>query len=190
MDDFSSLMKREILKATTQGYFKQKQSKKNGIVLTLHNAFADATENLLASEKFINVALRKTTEEKDKVFASKITLEPIDLKRRPVNKNIGSILPAVVTIRVGVGHGSGFVVSEDGLILTNFHVVGTADSVGVVLNNGLEVRGKVLRRSKIRDVALVKIPVRVPSALPIRAGSAEHGNIKRRLRTRFASRRR
>lgn len=165
---YSSLLKREILKSTTRGYFKHKKSKRDGVILTFHNAFANATENLLASEKFMNVALRTAPAEKDKVFATKIGLEAIDLKKPPVKKNIGSVLPAVVTIRVGTGHGSGFVVSKDGMILTNFHVVGTAESVGVILSNGLEIKGKVLRRSKVRDVALVKIPVRVPSALPIR----------------------
>ncbi len=58
---FSSLLQREVHKLTTQGYFKQKQPKRDGVVLTFHNAFTHATENLMSSKKLIDVALRKRT---------------------------------------------------------------------------------------------------------------------------------
>ena len=70
------------------------------------------------------------------------------------------------------GHGSGFFISEDGYLLTNAHVVGEADKVSVVLNNGFEVPGKVIRKLKSRDIALVKVGLRVPTALPLRAAQA------------------
>jgi len=47
-------------------------------------------------------------------------------------------------------------------------VVGSAENVQVVFANGLEVTGKVLRRDGTNDVALVQIPLRARSVLPIR----------------------
>ena len=52
--------------------------------------------------------------------------------------------------------------------MTNAHVVGKARKVTVILDNKLELVGKVLRSNEVRDVALVKVPLRVPNALPIR----------------------
>ncbi len=53
--------------------------------------------------------------------------------------------------------GSGLIISDDGLIMTNAHVVEGADIVSVNLKNGQTFAGKVLGFDKITDVAVVKI---------------------------------
>ena len=53
--------------------------------------------------------------------------------------------------------GSGFVVSQDGYILTNAHVVDQADEILVRLNDKREFRAKVIGADKRTDVALIKI---------------------------------
>jgi serine protease Do len=55
------------------------------------------------------------------------------------------------------GEGSGFIVSSDGLILTNAHVVRDADEVTVKLSNRREYKAKVLGSDKSTDVAVLKI---------------------------------
>ena len=67
---------------------------------------------------------------------------------------------AVVGIFVGSGFGSGVLVSTDGHILTNQHVVGDASEVRVRWSDGLERTGQVLRSDKRRDVALLKVEPR------------------------------
>jgi serine protease Do len=55
------------------------------------------------------------------------------------------------------GVGSGFILSSDGLIMTNAHVVDGADEVLVTLTDKREFKAKILGADKRSDVALVKI---------------------------------
>ena len=60
--------------------------------------------------------------------------------------------------RVREGTGSGFIFSEDGLILTNAHVVENADEVTVTLRDGRSFNGVVVGADSITDVAVIKLP--------------------------------
>jgi serine protease Do len=55
------------------------------------------------------------------------------------------------------GVGSGFVISPEGYILTNNHVIDDAEQIQVKLANGKEYDGKVVGRDQKTDLALVKI---------------------------------
>ena len=55
------------------------------------------------------------------------------------------------------GSGSGFIVSRDGLILTNNHVVADANKVTVILSDRREFAAKVVGRDPTTDVAVIKI---------------------------------
>ena len=55
------------------------------------------------------------------------------------------------------GVGSGFVISEDGYILTNSHVVENADQITVQLAGGEELAAKVVGRDETTDIALIKV---------------------------------
>jgi serine protease Do len=67
--------------------------------------------------------------------------------------------------------GSGFIVSTDGYILTNAHVVEMADDVTVKLNDKREFKAKVIGADKRTDVAVIKIEA---TGLPaVRIGDPE-----------------
>jgi serine protease Do len=55
------------------------------------------------------------------------------------------------------GIGSGVVVSPDGYILTNNHVVNNASEIQVSLNDGRQFTAKVIGTDPQTDVALIKI---------------------------------
>ncbi len=55
------------------------------------------------------------------------------------------------------GVGSGFILSSDGLIMTNAHVVEGADEVIVTLTDKREFKAKIIGADKRSDVAVVKI---------------------------------
>ena len=63
------------------------------------------------------------------------------------------------------GEGSGFIIHEDGYILTNAHVVENSDSVQVALSTGGLFKGKLIGMDRVADLALIKIDS--PDPLPV-----------------------
>ncbi|MCS6815139.1 MAG: trypsin-like peptidase domain-containing protein, partial [Cyanobacteria bacterium] len=59
--------------------------------------------------------------------------------------------------RVERGTGSGFILSADGRVITNAHVVDGADRVKVTLKDGRELEGKVVGIDPVTDIAAVKL---------------------------------
>lgn len=70
------------------------------------------------------------------------------------------------------GAGSGFIVSEDGYILTNAHVVADADSVTVRLTDRREFTAEVIGADRGTDVAVIKIDANDLPAVQIGDASA------------------
>lgn len=68
----------------------------------------------------------------------------------------GDELPAPKE-RIERGTGSGFILSPDGRILTNAHVVSGTDTVEVTLKDGRTFEGRVVGADSVTDVAVVKI---------------------------------
>ncbi|MBD2777450.1 S1C family serine protease [Iningainema tapete] len=87
--------------------------------------------------------------------------------------------PAVVTIKDGNGHGSGFLVNQDGLIITNAHVVdGSPSVVTVVFQDGKQVPADVIGFAMGGvDLAALKIQNRknLPALSLAPSGSAKVG---------------
>ncbi len=65
------------------------------------------------------------------------------------------------------GHGSGFVITPDGLIVTNFHVAGDARVVRVTMPDGSSAEGRVLGRDPDTDLALVRADGYFPDIAPL-----------------------
>ncbi len=71
-----------------------------------------------------------------------------------------------------VGGGSGFVISEDGLILTNKHVVSDEKAEYTVLtNDGQKYIAKVLARDTVQDLAVLKISAN--GLIPVKLGDSD-----------------
>ena len=65
------------------------------------------------------------------------------------------------------GAGSGVIISQDGYIVTNNHVVGQADEINVKLNDGREFKGRIIGTDETTDLALVKIDAKDLPAIKI-----------------------
>jgi len=81
------------------------------------------------------------------------------LKRFGMPNGQFNIQPRVVPSR---GVGSGFIVSPDGYIVTNAHVVDGAKTVTVKLTDRREFTAKVIGADKRTDIALIKIDAKTP----------------------------
>jgi serine protease Do len=53
--------------------------------------------------------------------------------------------------------GSGFIISDDGYLVTNDHVVGSASKVVVTLTNGEHYDAEIIGKDQVSDIALLKI---------------------------------
>ena len=67
-----------------------------------------------------------------------------------------------VIVKTKRGHGSGFAITNDGYIITNYHVVagkyeGKFDEIKIITSDGSEVVGTIVRTNKFRDLALIKV---------------------------------
>ncbi|MBE9115854.1 trypsin-like peptidase domain-containing protein [Lusitaniella coriacea LEGE 07157] len=69
----------------------------------------------------------------------------------------GNQVPDIPDTQVQRGSGSGFIISSDGKILTNAHVVEGADTVQVKLKDGRTFEGKVMGSDRLTDVAVIQI---------------------------------
>lgn len=74
------------------------------------------------------------------------------------------------------GSGSGVILSADGYIVTNNHVVGEADEILVKLNDNREFKGRIIGTDKDTDLAVIKIeaenltPIDIASSDDLKVG--------------------
>lgn len=100
---------------------------------------------------------------------------------------VDQVAPAVVTVineqtvstQFGqqetqqVGAGTGFIIDEEGHIVTNWHVVTGGTSFSVILSDGTEVDAELIGEDPRDDLAVVKIdPSAVPATVPLGDSSA------------------
>ena len=87
-----------------------------------------------------------------------------------------SVSPGVVSIQVysdlGSGIGSGFVIDNEGHIVTNYHVVELAQEVEVHFQSGLKVFGEVIGEDLDSDLAVIKIDVDPSELHPLPIGDS------------------
>ena len=103
---------------------------------------------------------------------SKIALAG-SLKAGP--RRVDEAVASVVTVINSQGSGSGILVSDDGYILTNAHVVGDDKDVRLRWSDGIETLGKVERVAKQRDVAIIKTNPRERAPLAVKRSAVTPG---------------
>ena len=136
------------------------------------DAFKDAMEvgmyTLLNKEKF-RTAMRLPKANKTD------TLKLLEIQdAKAFVSTIEQAVQASVTIKSPKGHGSGFFISENGYIVTNYHVIADTAKLEIVLNDGSKCIPKIIRVNKESDLALLKVEKNniVPFKIPLTETSA------------------
>lgn len=72
-------------------------------------------------------------------------------------------------VREQEGLGSGFIINEEGYVVTNYHVINGAQEVKVIFYDGKEVNAKVVNYDAERDLAVIKITdnVKMPGIIQL-----------------------
>jgi len=72
------------------------------------------------------------------------------------------------------GLGSGFIISQDGYVVTNYHVISGADQITVIFNNGIdEVPAELVGTDPKTDIAVLKIDPEAVEIQPVIWGDSE-----------------
>jgi serine protease Do len=134
-------------------------------VVIHNNTFADIAK--MVKGGVVNIYTRNLEEKEAHVGVS-----PNDIVRIPLLSYLFDIIPFKVPIPYnteGFSLGSGFIINEQGYILTNAHVIHNATDIRVVLSEGRrEYPAKIVGEDRITDSALIRIePDHLLTVLPL-----------------------
>ena len=129
--------------------------------------FAPYIADRILEEFNIDIPNREPAAPSERVEGNLVEIQPV-----PENKDDGyattdiyeKVNPSVVNITVygsqsisAIGSGTGIVMTQDGYIITNAHVVDGGSSVNVVFSDDSNVNGRIIGMDKTTDLAVVKV---------------------------------
>ncbi len=106
-------------------------------------------------------------------------MAPAEVYAANVNSTVG-ITTSVTTNFWGyqstsAASGSGFIISDDGYILTNFHVIEDSDSISVSMYNGASYEADLIGYDESNDIAVLKIEAE--GLAPVILGDSDNLNV-------------
>ena len=170
---YSSLERKVVARITTTGGADFKTPLGDSILPPIYEGFRENVRLLLANAEFRALVTRPTAGSR----ADGTSLSTIQIASGSAHLGLSRASSAVVVVFAADGSGSGFLISADGYLLTNEHVVGGSKYVKLKWSDGSESLGEVIRGDARRDVALVKTDARGRPALDLRTGSIQQGAI-------------
>lgn len=169
---FSMLDRKTVAKVTTHGGADYKTPLQSNFMPAVYEGFRENVRQLLANDEF-----RRLVTAPIETSAPAATPPPalIALRRSPRHLSPGQAAGAVAVVFSADGSGSGFLLSTDGYLLTNRHVVGNSQYVKLKWPDGPETLGEVIRSDSRQDVALVKTDAHGRAPLDLRTGGVQQG---------------
>jgi S1-C subfamily serine protease len=172
---YSTSQAKVIARIPTAGSYRIEKAVDSGNLVLLHRAFAANVQALAASPAFREavsgaapVSTAAATERSGIAFAA---AQPGVV--RPIKEAAAS----VATVFAGGAMGSAFLISTDGYLLTNQHVVGDAAQVRLRWADKSESVGRVIRSDRRRDVALIQADPKGRTPLVLRPSPADLGEM-------------
>jgi S1-C subfamily serine protease len=75
------------------------------------------------------------------------------------SKIVADAVQGVVSVLTDEGQGSGAVYSEEGYIVTNYHVIKTASNIEVLFSDGSRADAVLIGSNSVNDIALLKVDI-------------------------------
>lgn len=173
---YSSLQKTVLAKIRTTGGVDIKAGEPSGAEALLIGAYKANVRALIASDDFRKIILSAPAPAGELARPDKLSPLPLAGALQAGSRPIADAVASVVMVFAGETSGSAFLVSSDGLLMTDRHVVGDAKFVKVRWPDGIETLGEVVRGDKTRDVALVKTDPRGRRPLKLRRDPPQPGD--------------
>ena len=123
----------------------------------------------IAKPGVVNIQTEKTIEGGGRVYRHFFG-QPFGGNRDPFEDFFAPFMNPGPQSRKESSLGSGFIISSDGYIVTNNHVIKDADQIKVVLHDNKEYEGKIVGTDPITDLALIKIDAK--NLTPLKFGSS------------------
>ena len=151
--DFQDVYGQSLFKhkyKTLSGEFSYDHNGENTVILSIKDAISSSFLQFIANPK-VKALLKKGSDKED-------TLDILTLKKGNLVNDLASAIESSVTVKVSEGHGSGLKISENGYIITNFHVVAKSkDDITIILKDGTEMKAELIRQNEQLDLALLKV---------------------------------
>jgi serine protease Do len=126
--------------------------------LILHQLLSESERDLLEKDTLYNFLTRVEdsylARSKSSVFKIHTTPETTFANKKEMLKGVTS---SVVTVENDDAFGSGIIISPDGYILTNYHVIKGGNNIVVKLGKDEPQKAQIVRENKDYDLALLKI---------------------------------
>ncbi len=122
------------------------------------DAITDVAEQVI--DAVVNISTSQKVEVRNRQMPQLPQDSPLDELFRDFFQNRrgqGNENPAERGARRVNSLGSGFIIDESGIVVTNNHVISEADEVNVVLNDGTKLKAEVLGKDQKTDLALLKV---------------------------------
>ncbi len=173
---YDSFNRQTVLKKTTNGAANT-TFENSDLGKGFYAAFENALQHLLASDDFIKIVVKDSASAPGSAMVASGADRVKNygyITAKGDSKPLAAVQKSVVTVIVGTGHGSGFVVNN-GLVITNQHVVGSSGKAVIMTSDNDKYEGVVVAKDAQRDVAAISVPDLPLSPLKIRKNPATVG---------------
>ena len=97
------------------------------------------------------------TENKEQLGELESKLSKLKAQNKDFSGVIEEVVPSVVSIGTNLGSGSGFIISSNGYVVTNYHVIEGATSGSAMTSDGENHKIRILGYNEIADVAVLEL---------------------------------
>lgn len=139
-------------------------------------------ESQLSQESIATLTVQPQTEHNASIPVSNPDITDAQIFLVSLEDLYDQVGPGVVSVQVfterdgvvGQGAGSGFILDNEGHIITNNHVVEDASFVSVIFFNGIEVRAEIVGTDVDSDLAVLKVEGLIDEVHPLPLGDSDN----------------